>query len=74
MALLLLWEVDHGCPWPSQAEDQDLTGTLTGFTRRLKRRVATDTALPAAWLHFEDVQRPLAFGLADTTTPGGHSE
>ena len=65
VALLLLWEVDHCCPWPSQAEDQDLTGTLTGFTRRLKRRVAADTVL-AAWLHFEDVQRPLAFGLADT--------
>ena len=65
MALLLLWEVDHGCPWPSQAEDTDRSGTLGGFTRRLKKRVAADSVL-SAWLQSEDVQRPLSFGLADT--------
>jgi hypothetical protein len=65
MALLLLWEIDHSCSWPSQAEDQDRSGTLAGFTRRLKRRVAADPVL-AAWLQSEEVQRPLAFGLGDT--------
>ena len=65
MALLLLWEVDHGCPWPSQADADDQSGILAGFTRRLKRRVAADPVL-SLWLQCADVQRPLAFGLADT--------
>ena len=55
MALLLLCEIDHSCSWPSQAEDQDRSGTLAGFTRRLKRRVAADPVV-AAWLHSEEVQ------------------
>ena len=65
MALLLLWEVDHQCPWPSQAVTEDRSNILTGFTRRLKRRVADDPTL-SAWLRLEDAQRPLVPGLADT--------
>lgn len=65
MALLILWEVDHGCSWPSQAEDDQRSSILAGFTRRLKRRVLADPVL-SGWLRFEDAQRPLAFGLADT--------
>ena len=65
MALLLLWEVDHSCPWPSAAAEDDLSGRLTGFTRRLMRRAAEDAVL-SCWLLPQDQQRPLAFGLADT--------
>jgi hypothetical protein len=65
MALLILWEIDHDCAWPSQAAEADRTGVLLGFTRRLKRRVAADEVL-SQWLQSADVQRPLCFGLADT--------
>ena len=65
MALLLLWEVDHGCSWPTLAEEHDRSGILSGFTRRLKRRVAEDPVL-SHWLRAEYVQRPLSIGLADT--------
>ena len=44
MALLILWEVDHGCPFPSRAGDSQAS-RLTGFTRRLKDRVARDEEL-----------------------------
>ena len=39
MALMLLWEVDHGRSFPTRAED-DAARILMGFTRRLLRRVA----------------------------------
>ena len=65
MALLLLWEIDHGCPWPSAAAEDDRSGLLTGFTRRLMRRVAEDDVL-SQWMLPQDQQRPLASGLADT--------
>ena len=65
IALLLSLELDQSCPWPSQAEDQDRSSILMGFTRRLNHRVAADMVL-AAWQQSDDVQRPPAFGLADT--------
>ena len=61
MALLILWEVDHDRPFPSQG-GSGLTEVLVGFTRRLQHRVAQDPRL--AWLESEDVALPLDRGLA----------
>jgi hypothetical protein len=61
MALLLLWEVEHGCPFPSLAGDSQAS-RLTGFTRRLKDRVARDDELKE-WLVCKYMQMPLAPGL-----------
>ena len=63
MALLLLWEVEHGGPFPSAGANR-ATG-LAGFTRRLMRRVAADEEL-RLWLVTKEVQRPLAPGLPDS--------
>jgi hypothetical protein len=63
MALLLLWEVEHGCTFPSLSADR--TGALTGFTRRLMKRVAADDELKE-WVVTKEVQHPLAPGLPDT--------
>ena len=63
MALLLLWEVEHGCTFPSLSADR--TGALTGFTRRLMKRVAADDELKE-WVITKEVQHPLAPGLPDT--------
>ena len=62
MALLILWEVDHGGPFPRQGGEA-LSGALLGFTRRLKRRVELDSELQE-WLACRYVQQPLAPGLA----------
>ena len=62
MALLLLWEVDHQQPYPSQGGD-GLTGALIGFSRRLQDKVAKDPEL-AEWLVWRDVHAPLSAGLA----------
>ena len=61
MALLLLWEVDHGQPFPSLARDNQAS-RLAGFTRRLKDRVARDEELKE-WLECKYMQLPLAPGL-----------
>ena len=63
MALLLLWEVEHGRSFPTMSVDA--TGTLLGFTRRLLHRVAADSELKL-WLMSKEVQRPLAPGLPDS--------
>ena len=41
MALLILWEVDHGCTFPSHGATGS-SAALVGFTRRLKSRVKRD--------------------------------
>ena len=61
MALLLLWEVDHNQPFPTQGTE-DLTAALGSFTKRLTSRAAKDPRL--AWLKSEDMATPLAPGLA----------
>jgi hypothetical protein len=66
MALLLLWEIDHGAPFPS-AGSADRSVALMGFTKRLLRRVQADPEL-RGWLHTKDMHAPLAPGL----TPSHH--
>ena len=61
MALLLLWEVDHGRPFPRQGGSGP-SAALTGFTRRLKAKVEADAEL-SGWLQCKYMQRPLAPGL-----------
>ena len=46
IALLLLWEADHGHPYPSQAVE--LVGRLSTFCKRLKEAVAADEELALA--------------------------
>ncbi len=60
MALLLLWEVEHGGAF--QAVVADRAGVLSWFPRRLLRCVAGDDELKL-WLDAKVVQRPLAPGL-----------
>ena len=62
MALLLLWEVDHGMPYPTAGSRDDLSALLTGFTRRLQRRVQADHEL-TGWLQYRDLQQPISPGL-----------
>ena len=45
VAFLLLCEVDHGTPYPSQAVE--LVGRLTTVTKALLTAVAADSKLPA---------------------------
>ena len=61
MALLLLWEVDHQAPFPSQGA-RDRSAVLLAFTRRLKLRVAADAEL-REWLSCRDAQWSLAAGV-----------
>ena len=61
MALLLLWEVDHGREFPRQGGDGS-SAALLGFTRRLKQRVGADPEL-SQWLQPRDCHRALAPGL-----------
>ena len=63
VALLLLWEVDHGRAWPTTARNR--TGVLVGFTRRLAQQVAKDDELQG-WFIPQELQRPLAPGLPDS--------
>ena len=65
MSLLLLWEVDHDRPFPTQGDGSDRAAVLTGFTRRLQSRVAADEEL-SRWLTSRYMQQPLAPGLAVT--------
>jgi hypothetical protein len=61
MALLILWEVDHGQSFPSQANDNP-TNVLLGFTKRLKRQVSADAELKG-WLVSKGSQAPLSQGI-----------
>ncbi len=61
MALLILWEVDHGCPFPSLAEDSQAY-RLASFTKRMKKGVARDEELKE-WLVCKEMQMPLSPGL-----------
>ena len=63
MALLLLWEVEHGRSFPSAGAAGG--PALAGFTRRLMQRVAADADLKL-WLVTKEVQQPLAPGLPDS--------
>jgi hypothetical protein len=62
MALLLLWEVDHGRPFPAGVEGANAAAKLASFCRRLQARVAQDDQL-SAWLEVKEMQFPLAPGL-----------
>ena len=60
VALLLLWEADHGTTFPSRSVD--LTGRLSTFTKRLKDAVAVDPELQH-WLSWQLMPFSLAPGL-----------
>ena len=62
MALLLLWEVDHGRPFPAGVAGESVAARLASFSRRLRARVAQDDEL-SAWLQVREMQFPLAPGL-----------
>jgi hypothetical protein len=62
MALLILWEVNHGRPFPSGAESDTPAARLASFCRRLRVRVAKDDEL-RVWLVVKEMQFPLAPGL-----------
>ena len=62
MALLLLWEVDHGRHYPCSGT-LTATAKLVGFSRVMRLRVAADPEL-AAWLQYKEVQRSLVPGTA----------
>ena len=61
MALLLLWEVDHGQPFPTQARPSQAK-VLLGFTKLLKRQIAADDEL-RHWLQWKEFNLPLSPGL-----------
>ena len=65
MALLLLWEVNHGVPFPTQGAGDDRAAVLTGFTKRLRAQVKKHDEL-SQWLECKDVQQPLSPGLRDS--------
>ena len=60
VALLLLWEADHGTEFPSRAVD--ITGRLSTFTKRLKDAVAVDIELQR-WLEWKLMPFSLVPGL-----------
>ena len=61
VALLLLWEADHGQHYPSQAVE--LVGRLSTFTKRLKDAVTADSEL-SAWLLYKQLHLSLTPGVA----------
>jgi hypothetical protein len=61
MALLILWEVDHGQSFPSQANDNP-ANVLLGFTKRLKNQVSADPELKG-WLVSTTTQEPISRGV-----------
>ena len=61
MALLMLWELDHGQSFPKQGGEK-ATASLLGFTKRLQSRVKADEEL-RSWLTCKQIQKPLAPGL-----------
>ena len=48
MALLLLWEIDHGRLFPAGTEVNNRSASPSSFCRRLRRQVAEDDDLQAA--------------------------
>ena len=60
VALLLLWESDHGKLFPCRTTD--LAGRLTTFSKQLQDAVAVDPEL-SHWLEHRRMQFPLAAGL-----------
>ena len=58
LALLLLWEVDHGRPYPRQGGQ---AAVLHGFANRLSKRIQEDAEL-RTWLTSRYCARPLAPG------------
>ena len=56
MALLILWEVEHGRDFPTTGS-RDPASLLVGFTSRLKARVSRDDEL-SRWLTSEVLYRP----------------
>jgi len=64
MALLLLWEVDHGREFVTEGGG-GATQKLVGFSRRLQARIPKDAELHA-WLKWADVAAPLMPGLPST--------
>ena len=48
IALLFLWDVDHGCSLPSLAGDSQAS-LLKGFTRRLKDRWPKTRSCESGW-------------------------
>ena len=62
MALLLLWEVDHGKAYPSRGSG-GASFALQAFARQLRLAVAKDAEL-SMWLTVKDMHRPLSPGLA----------
>jgi len=60
IALLLLWEADHGHPYPTQAVE--LVGRLSTFCKRLKEAVAADEEL-RLWLESKRASMVLTPGL-----------
>lgn len=63
IALLILWEVDHGQAWPTTAAQR--SGALAGFTKRLSQQASRDDELKL-WFLPREAQRPLAPGLTDS--------
>ena len=59
LALLILWEVDHGFAYPFCNGSYS---KLLGFTRRLKTRVAADLEL-REWVEVQHLQFSLSPGL-----------
>ena len=61
VALLMLWEVDHGRPFPTHGGGGPST-VLASFTRRLRARVVQDATV-CVWATCRISQRPLLPGL-----------
>jgi len=64
IALLLLWEADQGCSYPSLAVE--LVGRLSTFCKRLKEAVTADDELKA-WLQYKQMRVALTPGLQAMT-------
>ena len=62
MALLILWEVQHGRPIPAAVDGENLAARLVSFSRRLHDWVMRDDVLNAD-LVVKEMQFPLALGL-----------
>jgi hypothetical protein len=60
VALLLLWEADHGISFPSRAVE--FSKRLSTFAKRLSEAVAADDEL-RSWLETRVVNKSLALGL-----------
>ena len=64
MALMMLWEVDKGMPFPSAAAGSE-SSLVVGFTRRLRRCVDQDSELRSC-MQPKDIVGALCPGLRDS--------